>query len=96
MSPRRNYPKPRGRRPKDGDDEDARSGLSPDLVTGAPPGWQARVITAERALKEYVCPDCNQRIAPGIAHVVAWQSDREEHRRHWHKGCWERARRSLR
>lgn len=32
-----------------------------------------------RSAKAYLCPACNQTIAPGAAHVVAWRG-RAEHR----------------
>ncbi|AEE46906.1 hypothetical protein [Cellulomonas fimi] len=49
--------------------------------------------------REYRCPGCDQLVAPGTAHVVAWRSDTllgeaVEGRRHWHASCWQaRARR---
>jgi hypothetical protein len=66
------------------------------MVTGAPPGWQARAITADRAEKRYRCPGCEQEIMPATAHVVAWRSGHEHDRRHWHRACWERHRRTIR
>ncbi|RRD59904.1 hypothetical protein [Leucobacter sp. OH1287] len=58
--------------------------------------WLVRQISAARALKTYVCPGCSQRIAPGVAHIVAWQEDglfgsavALEQRRHWHSRCWQ-------
>jgi hypothetical protein len=65
--------------------------MAPDIVTGAPPGWQARAIQPAKAVKEYRCPGCNQEIRPGTAHVVAWREGDEEGRRHWHASCWRRA-----
>nr|WP_075844943.1 hypothetical protein [Dietzia timorensis] len=55
-------------------------------------------IPPARANKAYRCPGCDQEVAKGIAHVVAWPEDDEsgDWRRHWHSGCWEaRARRSV-
>lgn len=56
-----------------------------------------RRIPAHRAVKQYVCPGCNQTIQPGVAHVVAWPETPGlgydsglEVRRHWHSHCWER------
>jgi len=49
--------------------------------------------------KEYRCPGCDQLIAAGTAHLVAWRSDDllgdgVQGRRHWHPACWQaRARR---
>ncbi|WP_443728747.1 hypothetical protein [Sanguibacter sp. A246] len=49
--------------------------------------------------KAYRCPGCQQEIAPGTAHVVAWAQDglfgagaALADRRHWHAACWDRAR----
>jgi hypothetical protein len=57
--------------------------------------WHVRVIPSYGALKDYVCPGCSQRIAPGVSHVVAWRADgprsnaqQEADRRHWHQRCW--------
>ena len=37
----------------------------------------------------YRCPGCDQLIAPGLHHVVAWRSDGDgDDRRHWHTACW--------
>lgn len=89
MSPRRN--RPRGsRRP---DDEGERRPLAPEIVTGAPEGWTVRAISPAGATKEYRCPGCRQEIRPGTAHVVAWRTESPGDRRHWHRGCWEGARR---
>lgn len=49
--------------------------------------------------KAYRCPGCNQEVAAGTAHVVAWTEDALfgaqaglEARRHWHAACWRRGR----
>ncbi|SHI63633.1 hypothetical protein SAMN02745244_00751 [Tessaracoccus bendigoensis DSM 12906] len=54
-----------------------------------------RDVAAQRSQKEYRCPGCSQRIAPGTAHVVAWPATPPpgsesglEVRRHWHPHCW--------
>lgn len=46
--------------------------------------------------RTFRCPGCDQLIAPGTAHLVAWPADGmfgEEHalgeRRHWHTSCWQ-------
>ncbi len=50
-------------------------------------------VSGAQAGKAYICPGCNQRIASGMAHVVAWPAHRgAEDRRHWHTPCWSRAR----
>lgn len=82
--PRRTRP----RRSRDRPDDEPLP-LRPEVVTGAPPGWQARAIRAQGAVKEYRCPGCNHEIRLGTAHVVAWRDADEEHRRHWHRGCWQ-------
>lgn len=69
--------------------------MAPEIVTGAPAGWQARAIPGDRATKRYTCPGCNQTIPAGLPHVAAWREGHEEDRRHWHRACWERGRRSL-
>lgn len=47
-------------------------------------------VPAAAAQKTYICPGCDQTIAPGIAHIVAWPEDDTDGqwRRHWHTGCW--------
>ncbi|WP_333618229.1 ATP/GTP-binding protein [Dietzia sp.] len=60
--------------------------------------YRVVLIPAQRAAKAYRCPGCDQEIARGVAHVVAWPEDDEagEWRRHWHSGCWTaRATRSI-
>jgi hypothetical protein len=83
--PRRTRPRrSRGRR------DDEPPALAPaEVLVGAPPGWQARGVRAQGAVKEYRCPGCNHEIRLGTAHVVAWRHADEEHRRHWHRGCWQ-------
>ena len=61
--------------------------------------WIVRSIAGASAVKTYRCPGCDQLIAPGVPHVVAWpdlprltsQSGLDE-RRHWHSACWQRRR----
>jgi len=61
-------------------------------VQDAPDGeWVVqRVRGSER---EYRCPGCDQLVATGTPHVVAWRSDgwRDglEDRRHWHGACFD-------
>ena len=45
--------------------------------------------------KAYRCPGCDQLVAPGTAHVVAWPTEHLlgaqaalDARRHWHSACW--------
>jgi len=91
LSPRRNRPRRAG--PKSG--EEPAPLRVPNLVTGAPPGWQVRVIQPARAEKPYVCPGCQRTVQPGTKHVVAWREGEEDLRRHWHSPCWDREARSL-
>lgn len=86
--PRRSRPR-EGRAPRERERP-----LAPEIVTGAPPGWQARAIAAAKATKWYRCPGCEQEIRPGTAHVTAWRLGAESERRHWHRACWERVRRT--
>ena len=58
-----------------------------------------RDVPAQRSEKEYRCPGCSQRVAPGTAHVVVWPrepslgaSSAVAERRHWHTSCWQRRR----
>ena len=39
----------------------------------------------------YRCPGCDQLLAAGVGHVVAWPADDPEatDRRHWHTTCWQ-------
>ena len=83
MSPRRN------RREREREPGDERP-LGTNLPLRAPPGWHARAIQPERAVKDYVCPGCNQYIRPRTAHVAAWRDGEEDLRRHWHTPCWKR------
>jgi hypothetical protein len=53
--------------------------------------WQVRNIPAGAAVKAYRCPGCDQEVAPGVPHLVAWPADGRgdlADRRHWHTGCW--------
>ena len=61
--------------------------------------WVTRPVRPENATKTYICPECQGPIAPGTAHLVAWphtppigSSSGLDHRRHYHKHCWERRR----
>ncbi|WP_213456087.1 hypothetical protein [Rhizomonospora bruguierae] len=53
--------------------------------------WLVRAIPGKASVKTYRCPGCQQEVAPGVAHVVAWPADGRgdaTDRRHWHSGCW--------
>jgi len=53
-----------------------------------PEGWDVRRVQPYQAVKTYLCPGCNQDIAPGTGHVVAVPLDDPDERRHWHHACW--------
>lgn len=55
--------------------------------------WSVRRVSGVRATREYRCPGCQQEIAIGVPHVVAWPAEGVGglgDRRHWHTGCWQR------
>ena len=59
---------------------------------GRAPDW-ARVEGWSVAMSERggsVCPYCNQPIAAGRPHVVAWPDDGEDLRKHFHTECFRR------
>lgn len=58
----------------------------------APEGWQAERYRGHEQGDDYVCPVCGRPVQRRSDHVVAWHRDAERHR-HWHKGCWESAKR---
>jgi hypothetical protein len=86
--PRRNYPA-KTRRARKAVAEDEEALRAPDVTVAAPPGYQVRSIQPVKAVKEYRCPGCNHEIKVGTAHLVAWRIGDEDHRRHWHRGCWD-------
>lgn len=51
-------------------------------------GYEVRRVPGFRAGKDYVCPACDNTIAAGVGHVVAWPVHDAELRRHWHAHCW--------
>lgn len=57
---------------------------------GPPPldGYHVELVPGARASKPYVCPACDNTIAPGVGHVVAWPTEQVDLRRHWHHHCW--------
>lgn len=69
----------------------------------APDGRQWNVRTVGGSDKPYRCPGCDQLIAPGTPHVVAWEAEHIlgaesalAQRRHWHTSCWRAGRRPTR
>jgi len=69
-------------------------GREPERVESWPDGdWVVRRIPGAGSAKAYRCPGCDQEIAPGTPHVVAWPADAVgvgvDQRRHWHSACWQ-------
>jgi hypothetical protein len=66
----------------------------PERVESWPDGdWVVRLQPGAGTAKTYRCPGCDQEIAPGTAHLVAWPADGInvgiDERRHWHRACWQ-------
>jgi hypothetical protein len=51
-------------------------------------GYEVKRVDPDRALKDYICPECGNTVAVGEGHVVVWPTGDEDLRRHWHKHCW--------
>ncbi|SHK18780.1 hypothetical protein SAMN05443637_103282 [Pseudonocardia thermophila] len=54
--------------------------------------WYVRTISGSSAVKDYRCPGCDQIVARGTPHVVAWPAGEYgslDDRRHWHTSCWQ-------
>lgn len=58
--------------------------------------WQGvsyvvRQLNGSGSTKTYRCPGCDHEVRPATAHVVVWPEGDEDadHRRHWHKVCWQ-------
>ena len=65
----------------------------PERVESWPDGdWVVRRVPGAATAKAYRCPGCDQEIAPGTAHLVAWPAHTSgpQDRRHWHNPCWQR------
>jgi hypothetical protein len=52
-----------------------------------------RHVQPYEAVKEYRCPGCDHEIPRGQGHEVVVPVHAPADRRHWHTGCWFRARR---
>lgn len=50
-------------------------------------------IQAYQAVKEYICPGCDQTIPAGTFHLVVVPHEAPDMRRHWHHGCWHKEQR---
>ncbi|MFM8304181.1 MAG: hypothetical protein ACKOA9_07800 [Actinomycetota bacterium] len=53
---------------------------------------EVRHVQPYQARKPYRCPGCDHEIRPGEGHEVVVPVADPESRRHWHTGCWHRAR----
>lgn len=69
----------------------------PPIEAKADGMWFVRRITGATSTKSYLCPGCQQTIAPATPHVVAWPTEKAllsadalDERRHWHTPCWKR------
>ncbi len=49
---------------------------------------EVRRVQPYQATKRYLCPGCNQDIAPGLGHLVVVPVTAPDLRRHWHHACW--------
>lgn len=84
MSPRRNHPKRRGRKPP----ERELRGSNETIEEHAEGIYRVRKITGSSSNKPYRCPGCDQLIPLATPHIVAWVESDVESRRHWHSPCW--------
>jgi hypothetical protein len=52
--------------------------------------YRVRAVAGNGSGGPYRCPGCDQALAAGTPHVVAWPADDPEaaDRRHWHASCW--------
>ncbi|HEY0167215.1 MAG TPA: hypothetical protein VGB75_09245 [Jatrophihabitans sp.] len=52
--------------------------------------YRVRAVSGS-ASSTYRCPGCDQLLAAGVAHLVAWPGDDLDasDRRHWHTACWQ-------
>ncbi len=83
----------RRRRDEEPLDRDRLSGSTTTTERYAGGVWNVRRISGARSTRPYLCPGCQQDIAVGTAHVVAWPAEGAGgvgDRRHWHTGCWQR------
>ena len=92
--PRRNQPARRGTaRPAGNIDGPGGRGLGEQVHWWRGLEFRVRSVsgsTPSGPAGSYRCPGCDQLLAAGIAHVVAWAADDLDasDRRHWHAGCW--------
>jgi len=52
--------------------------------------YRVRSLAGSASTRAYRCPGCDQLLAAGVAHVVAWPEHdlTADDRRHWHSSCW--------
>ncbi|MGO1317241.1 MAG: hypothetical protein ACTMIR_09440 [Cellulomonadaceae bacterium] len=94
-SGRRSRKRPWADPPPELDLDRARGGRSSEQRGGLE--WIVQQVRS--GAKSYRCPGCQQEIALGTAHVVAWTEQAllgpragVADRRHWHAACWRRGR----
>jgi hypothetical protein len=51
-------------------------------------GYEVRPVSPERAIKDFICPECGNVVPAGESHVVVWPAGDADLRRHWHRHCW--------
>jgi hypothetical protein len=68
-----------------------RSATAGRIEVAADGEWQVRQVNGSAATRDYRCPGCDQVVATGTPHVVAWPAADQgsvADRRHWHTPCW--------
>ncbi len=68
-----------------------RSAAATRVEVGSDGEWQVRQVSGSSATRDYRCPGCDQIVAAGTPHVVAWPAGEDgsvDERRHWHTPCW--------
>jgi hypothetical protein len=68
-----------------------RSAAAHRVEVGPDGEWQVRQVPGSSATRDYRCPGCDQVVAAGTPHIVAWPAGEHgsvEERRHWHTPCW--------
>lgn len=95
--PRSNRPRRRGRpppRPPEGGIDAGRALSGMQRYEEHSDGeWIVRQVSGTASERSYRCPGCQQEVAAGTPHVVAWPAqvvvgEGLEQRRHWHTSCW--------
>ncbi|HEY5249117.1 MAG TPA: hypothetical protein VIJ15_11795 [Dermatophilaceae bacterium] len=85
-------PRPHRRRPEGTElDLERAIGGTPRRESHGDGEWFVRRVSGAGSAKSYRCPGCQQEVASGVPHVVAWPADGMgglPDRRHWHTPCW--------